>query len=206
MQEKIKVLLVDDETSARRRLKQFLSDEADVNIIGECQNGLEACLEIKRLKPDLVFLDVEMPERNGLEVVGAIGIESMPATIFATAYDHYALPAFDANALDYLLKPFDQTRFRKSMAKARAWIRMGNLTEHREQLSAVLAGLDSAKKYPDRFMVRSGESQKLIKTSDILYISAEGNYIRLHTHSETIQMRERMLGMIEQLDPHQATS
>ncbi len=201
LQNKICVLVVDDETSARRRLAQFLSDETDVEIIGECKNGLEASIEIERLAPDLVFLDVEMPERNGLEVVEHIGVERMPATIFATAYDHYALPAFDANAIDYLLKPFDQTRFIKSMTKARNWIRMGNLAEYRTQLSAVLTNLGNTKKYPDRMLVRAGESQQLIKTSDILYIAAEGNYIRLHTLSGSYQMRERMLGIIDQLNP-----
>ena len=201
MNRQIRVLLVDDETSARRRLLQFLTLEDDLSVVGECKNGLEACTEIHRLTPDLVFLDVEMPERNGFEVIRHIGVESMPVTIFATAYDHYALSAFETNAIDYLLKPFDQERFNKAMTKARNWLRVETLDEYQTKLSVVLAGLDSAKKYPERIIVRSGESQKLIKTSDILYISAEGNYIRLHTLSETIQMRERMLGMIEQLNP-----
>ena len=201
MDRKIRVLLVDDETSARRRLLQFLSLEPDVLVIGECKNGLEACAKIEQQKPDLVFLDVEMPERNGFEVIRNIGVEYMPATIFATAYDHYALSAFESNAIDYLLKPFDQERFSKAMMKARGWIRVGLLEEYRAKLSAVLEGIDNTKKYPERLMVRSGDTQKLIKTSDILYISAEGNYIRLHTLSETIQIRERMLGIIEQLDP-----
>jgi two-component system LytT family response regulator len=201
MSKPIRVLIADDETSARRRLLQFLSQEPDVDVVAECRNGLEACTEIKRIKPDLVFLDVQMPELDGLQVVGQIGVEQMPATIFVTAYDQYAVPAFDANAMDYLLKPFDGERFGKAMSKARTWVRMGMAAECHNQLAAVRVDLGLDKKFQDRILVPSGESQLLIKVADILYISAEGNYIRLHMQGSSHLLRERMVGITQRLDP-----
>ncbi len=195
----IRVLLVDDETSARKRLMQFLASQADVLVVGESRNGLEACQDIVRLKPDLVFLDVEMPELNGLEVVAQIGVGSMPATIFATAYDHYALGAFNANAMDYLVKPFDQERFGMAMEKARRWLRAGP-AQFQQALGAVLKDLSAGKCRQERILVRSGESQVLVRAADIAYISAEGNYIRLHTTGGEHLMRERMAGILERLD------
>jgi two-component system, LytTR family, response regulator len=195
----IRVLVADDETSARRRLAQFLEGEADVTLAGEACNGLQACEQIARLQPDLVFLDVEMPELSGLDVVKKIGVANMPATIFATAYDHYALGAFDANAMDYLLKPFDAARFGAAMAKARRWLQSGP-AQFRQQLGAVVEQLGAPKDAPARILVRSGEAQVLVKASDILYISAEGNYIRLHTANGEHLMRERMAGILERLD------
>ncbi len=175
----IRALVTDDETSARRRLGQFLAAHADVVVVGEARNGLEACAAIADLKPDLLFLDVEMPEMSGLDVAARIG-SAMPATIFATAYEHYALDAFNAHAIDYLVKPFDQARFEAAMAKAKRWL--------------------GARQGPGRLLVKSGESQVLIKTADIMYVSAEGNYVRLHTVQGEHLMRERMSGLLERLD------
>jgi two-component system, LytTR family, response regulator len=198
----MRVLVVDDETSARKRLIQFLAAHPDAALAGEARNGQEACEQIARLQPDLVFLDVEMPELNGLEVVDRIGTENMPATIFATAYDHYALSAFDANAMDYLLKPFDQARFDAAMVKARRWLQAGP-GQFRQHLGSAMAALIPAKTAQDRLLVRSGESQLLVKAADILYISAEGNYVRLHTAAGEHLMRERMAGILERLDAAQ---
>lgn len=197
----IRVLLADDESSARRRLLQFLSAEPGVDVVAQCSNGREACEAIAALAPDLVFLDVEMPELSGLEVVAHIGAARMPATIFATAYEHYALPAFEANAMDYLLKPFDAERFGRAMAKARHWIGHGELDQCRARLGAMLGQLEAAKKPQDRLCVPSGQSQRMLRAADILYISAEGNYIRLHLAGETHLLRERMVGILARLDP-----
>ncbi|MFL6660263.1 MAG: LytR/AlgR family response regulator transcription factor [Massilia sp.] len=195
----IRVLVADDETSARRRLLQFLTPHADVMIVGESCNGLQACDDIVRLKPDLVFLDVEMPELTGLQVCERIGAANMPATIFATAYDHYALGAFNANAMDYLVKPFDEARFTLALTKARRWLGAEPALFGR-QLGAMLDTLNPSKCPQERILVRSGESQLLLKAADILYISAEGNYVRLHTLAGEHLMRERMAGILERLD------
>ncbi|KFN42804.1 LytR/AlgR family response regulator transcription factor [Arenimonas oryziterrae] len=197
----IRALIVDDEVPARRRLQQFLAEEADVEIVGEASNGLLAVEAIEQLQPDLVFLDVQMPELDGFGVVQAIGTDAMPATVFVTAYDHYALPAFDANAIDYLLKPFDQDRFRRTMRRVRA--RLGREREDalQSQLLNVLDGLSKDRKYPDRLLVRTGESRQLVRLADLHYVTAEGNYVRLHTSTGAHLMRESMRGMEARLDP-----
>lgn len=197
----IRVLIADDETAARRRLQHFLAAETDFSVVGECRDGKETCEKIAQLTPDLLFLDVEMPELTGIEVVEKIGAERMPATIFATAYDHYALAAFEANAIDYLLKPFDDTRFARCVAKARQRIRTGSSADYREQLVAMLAKLDGARAYPDRLLVKVDESQQLIRMADIIHISAERNYVRLHTATGAYAMRETMKHIQERLDP-----
>lgn len=197
----IRVLIADDETAARRRLQHFLAAETDFSVVGECRDGKETCAKITQLKPDLVFLDVEMPELNGIEVVEKIGAERMPATIFATAHDHYALAAFDANAIDYLLKPFDDERFARCVAKLRQRIRTEPAADYRGQLAALLARLDGAKTYSDRLLVKVDESQQLIKTANIVHISAERNFVRLYTTTDAYVMRETMKGIEERLDP-----
>jgi two-component system LytT family response regulator len=194
----IRVLVADDETSARRRLLQFLALEPDVVVVGEARHGLQACEQITRLRPHLVLLDVDMPELNGLEVVARIGPANMPATVFATAHDHFALGAFEANAIDYLVKPFDATRFGLTMAKVRRWLAGGSAVQ--TQLQGMLRELATART-TERILVRSNDAQHLVKSADILYISAEGNYIRLHTTGGEHLMRERMAGILERLDP-----
>ena len=197
----IRVLIADDETASRRRLQHLLAAETDFHAIGECRDGKETCAKIAQLAPDLVFLDVEMPELSGIEVIRQVGPDRMPATIFATAYDHYAMAAFDANAIDYLLKPFDQERFAKSIEKARQRVRTKPEFDYREQLAALLARLDGTKTYPDRLLVKIDESQQLVKTADIVHISADRNYVRLCTSSGAYAMRETMKGIQERLDP-----
>lgn len=199
--DRIRVLIADDETAARRRLLHFLAAEPDFSVVGECSDGKETCAKITQLTPDLVFLDVEMPELSGIEVVEKIGAERMPATIFATAYDHYAVAAFDANAIDYLLKPFDDERFARSLAKARHRIRTEPSADYHEQLGALLARLGGTRTYSDRLLVKVEESQELIKTADIVHISAERNYVRLYTTTDTHVMRETMKAIQERLDP-----
>ncbi len=195
----LRVLVADDETSARKRLIQFLGVHDDVTLIGQACNGLQACEQIAQFKPDLVFLDVEMPELSGLDVVRTVGTGHMPATIFATAYDHYALAAFNANAMDYLLKPFDQVRFDAALGKARRWLQAGP-AQLRQQLDNVMAALEPAPRAQDRILVRSGDVQLLQRAADIMYISAEGNYVRLHTAAGEHLMRERMSGILARLD------
>ncbi|PWF44690.1 LytR/AlgR family response regulator transcription factor [Massilia glaciei] len=197
----IRVLIADDETSARRRLLQFLADETDMVVVAECRDGRATCLAIEQLAPDLVFLDVEMPEYTGLQVLEKIGVGRMPATIFATAFDHYAVAAFDANAIDYLLKPFARPRFARAVAKARARLRSGDLAESHAELAGVLSRLACASNVSERILVRVGESQQLIKTADIMYVTAEKNYVRLHAKEEHYQVRETMVGMLERLEP-----
>ncbi|HMB57467.1 MAG TPA: LytTR family DNA-binding domain-containing protein [Arenimonas sp.] len=202
MKTAIRALIADDEAPARRRLQQLLASETDIEVVGEASDGLETVNAIERLAPDLVFLDVQMPELDGFDVVATIGIARMPATIFVTAHDHYALAAFEANAMDYLLKPFDQERFLKSLRKARSWLRSEKALELQSQLRNVLNEFSREKKFPERMLVRAGDSHQLIRTADLQYVKAEGNYVRLHTiDGQSLQMRESLRGIEERLDP-----
>ncbi len=196
----LRVLVVDDETHARRRLLQFLAEEADVRIVGEAAHGLAAVEAIETLSPDLVLLDVQMPELDGFGVVEAVGLDRMPATLFVTAHDQYALPAFEANALDYLLKPVDPDRFRRSLAKARAWLGRGR-PALQDQLRTVLERLSEERGYPERLLVRTGERRHLVSVGDLQWVEAEGNYVRLHAVGGSFLMRESMKGLEARLDP-----
>ena len=198
---KINTLIVDDEPLARDRVKRFLRDEHDIKIIGECGNGKEAVAAIKEQRPDLVFLDIQMPEKNGFEVVKALDEKHMPAVIFVTAYDQYALQAFDVHALDYLLKPFNRDRLHKAVTHARDQIetrRIGNLDE---RLSSLIKDLRSDRKYLERLVVKSVGRVFFLKVEEIDWIEAAGNYVKLHSGREAHMIRETMNGIEAKLDP-----
>lgn len=194
----LRVLVVDDESSARRRLVDLLAGQRDVQLVGEASHGLQACADIERLAPDLVFLDVEMPERNGLEVVAAIGVECMPAVVFVTAHGHYAVQAFDLNAIDYLLKPFDAERFERALAKGRAAVARGRV----ERAPALREALAQARQpAAERLWIRKGEVREPLRVDELIHVAAEGNYVRLHTAQGNHLMRETLSGLLERLDP-----
>jgi two-component system, LytTR family, response regulator len=152
----IKGLIVDDEFLGRERIRSLLSEHADIKIVGECVNGREAVEAIQNLKPDLVFLDVQMPKIDGFGVVEIIGTENMPAVIFVTAYDEYAIRAFEIKAVDYLLKPFDKERFEKAVARAKREIkRQASPTEIRENLRELLKEVKNEPSYLKRIPVKS---------------------------------------------------
>src|SRR6266516_7315262 len=152
---KIRTLIVDDEAPARARIRQLLKNESDFEVIGECANGRQAVAAVQKQRPDLVFLDVQMPRLGGFEVCAAIAGEAMPLVIFVTAYDHYALQAFEVHAIDYLLKPFDRERFQKSLRHARDQLRRGDSGLSNLHLAALLENLKPAAKQPDRLAFKS---------------------------------------------------
>jgi two-component system, LytTR family, response regulator len=198
---KINTLIVDDEPLARDRVKRFLRDENDIKVIGECGNGKEAIAAIREQRPELVFLDIQMPEKNGFEVVKALDQKSLPAVIFVTAYDQYALQAFDVHALDYLLKPFNRDRLHRAVSHARDQIatkRIGNLDE---RLSSLIADLRSEKKYLERLVVKSVGRVFFLKVDEIDWIEAAGNYVKLHSGRDAHMIRETMNGIEAKLDP-----
>lgn len=195
----MRALLVDDEPLARQRIRQLLKGEADVEIAGEAGNGMEAVRLIEELQPDLVFLDVQMPELDGFGVVDAIGVDRMPATLFVTAYDQHAVRAFEVHALDYLLKPFDRERFRLAIARVREW----RGRRDPQPFESLLAEIRKDQPTPDRFLVRTGERYVLVKAASIQWVEAEDNYVRLHVEGESHLMRQTMSGILERLDPKQ---
>ena len=168
---KLKTLIVDDEPLARERIKRFLRDESDVEVIGECGNGTDAIAAIKSDSPDLVFLDIQMPEKTGFDVVKSLN-DKMPAIVFVTAYDQYALQAFDVHALDYLLKPFTRERIHRAVSRARESIenrRMGNIDE---RLITLIADLKQEKKYLERLVVKTTGRVFFLRTDEIDWIEA----------------------------------
>jgi two-component system LytT family response regulator len=197
----IRTLIIDDEPLARDRIKRLLRDEDGMKIIGECKNGVEAIDTITRVKPGLVFLDIQMPEKNGFEVIKALNASELPTIIFVTAYDQYALQAFDVHALDYLLKPFNRDRIKKAVSRAREQMehrRLGNLDE---RLNSLIADLRGEKKYLDRLVVKSVGRVFFLKSDEIDWIEAAGNYVKLHVGRESHMIRETMNGIEAKLDP-----
>ena len=198
----IKVLVVDDEFLGRERIRSLLSEHADIKIVGECVNGREAVEAIQNLKPDLVFLDVQMPKIDGFEVVEIIGTENMPAVIFVTAYDEYAIRAFEINAVDYLLKPFDKERFEKAVERAKREIKtQESPTEIRENLRELLKEVKTEPQFLKRIPVKSANGTTFVPTEEIDWISASGHYLELHIGNETHLIREKLSVIETKLDP-----
>jgi two-component system, LytTR family, response regulator len=199
----IRTLIVEDEPLMRERLRGLLAEEPDVVIVGECANGPEAVAALDADRPDLVFLDVQMPGLNGFEVIEAVGVERMPATVFVTAYDRYALRAFEVHALDYLLKPFNRERFRQALERARGRLRQARPAEVHELLRALLADVQTAARGPRRLIVKSDNRIVLVKPEDVDWVEAAGNYVRLHVGKDEHLLRATMEGVEAQLPPRQ---
>jgi two-component system LytT family response regulator len=202
----IRVLVVDDEPLARQRLEDLLRS-LPAEIVGTADTGDAAVDAIRRLSPDLVFLDVQMPGRTGIEVVREIGPERMPATIFVTAYDQFALKAFDLAALDYLVKPFDDERFEQSFERARKLIELRDVSRLSAQLVNLLKSTDTGgspaapKPFLERIAVEMRGQVRVVPVSEIDYITASGQYAELHVGEKTHVIRERMSTLEERLDP-----
>jgi two-component system, LytTR family, response regulator len=193
----VRVLIVDDERLARQKLRRFLEEEPGVAVIGECTSGAEAVAAIGRERPDLVFLDVQMPEVDGFEVLRRLGAFPPVQVIFVTAHDRYAVQAFEVQALDYLLKPFGRERFRAALARVRE--RRATLTP--ERLQALLQDRDGREGRPRRLVVRSGARLTLLPVEQIDWIESADNYARLHVGAREHLLRETLAHLEERLDP-----
>ncbi len=199
----MKILVIDDEQPARKKLISFIKESLeDVNIY-EASNGIEAVEKIGNEKYDLIFLDIQMPGMTGFEVIEHVGVENMPAVVFVTAYDQYALDAFEVNAVDYLLKPFDKNRFNKSLDKAYEKLIIKKSTE--SELKNILKVINKTKKIAERFLVSHGSKYFFVQAEDIIYVSAEEKYVSLHTNTCTYLLRETMTKMEEKLNPEKFT-
>ena len=190
---------MDDEPLARERVLSLLTGDPDIEIIGECGTGKEAIHAIKTDSPDLIFLDVQMPEGDGFEVLQSIDLHKMPIVIFVTAYDQYALRAFDVHALDYLLKPFDQSRFEKALVRAKSEVVLRNNTNVNQKLLSLLEHIESNKKHSDRILVKSAGRVFFLKFDEIDWIESAGNYVKLHVGPESHLLRETMNEMEKRL-------
>lgn len=209
----LRVLIVDDEALARQRLEDLLAHERGVEIVGTAENGERAIAAIRDLNPDLVFLDVQMPGKTGFDVVRTIGVQEMPATIFVTAYDQYALKAFDVAAVDYLVKPFDDERFEQALARARRLVALEEVDRLAERLRALLGDKGEPATaaaptptappagYLERIAVEMRGQVKIVPVKQIDYIEASGPYVELHVADKVYLVRERMQALEERLDP-----
>lgn len=202
--DKIRTLIVDDEPIARRGIRANLKIFEDVEIIGECANGREAVAAIEKHKPDLIFLDVQMPLLDGFGVVASLGAEITAAIVFFTAFDEHAIRAFEINALDYLLKPVDPERFQKTLERVRGQIRNAKTSSLGERLAALLetgASTSARAVYLDRIALKETRCIKFVKTDEIDWISSEGNYVKVHANGKSHLLRETMDAMERKLDP-----
>ena len=213
----LRTVIVDDEPLARERIRSLLERHRDVEIAAECADGQAAVSAITRLAPDLVFLDVQMPRMDGFEVLRAILLRDAngaraksgaslgpcpaPTIIFVTAYDQYALRAFDANALDYLLKPFDRERFERALTRARRQIESEKRDHLSSRLEALVRALEPAPRFLNRLVVRNAGRVNFLKAEEIDWIEAAGNYACIHSGAESHLLRETMATLEAKLDP-----
>jgi two-component system LytT family response regulator len=198
---RIRAVIVDDEPLARRRIKRLLAHDLEVEIAGECGNGKDAIDAIRSLNPDLLFLDVQMPEVDGFDVLESIAAAEMPFVIFVTAYDQYALRAFEVSAVDYLVKPFDRPRFEKALQRAKSRLAAERGGELNRQTLALLEELKARSSHIERLVIKAGGRAFFLKTEEIDWIEAEGKYVRLHVGKESYLLREAISSIEAQLDP-----
>lgn len=219
MNRTIRALIVDDESLAREALLVMLGEDPEMEVVAECRNGKEAVTVIREQSPDVVFLDIQMPELDGFQVVEEVGAARMPVTVFVTAYDKHALRAFEAHALDYLLKPFDHDRFDTALQRAKTFVRQQKLGEISESLFALLrdmnlktgkshsetddieSGKATHKGAVDRVAIKSGGRIYFLKTKEIDWVEGAGDYLTLHSGSQTHLIRETMGNFHARLDP-----
>ena len=196
----IRALIVDDEPLARKRIFDLLRDNTEIRVVGECGSGSAALELLEREKPDLMFLDVQMPEVDGFELLEAAEA-SVPAVIFVTAYDKYALRAFDAQAVDYLLKPFNEARFQQALQRAKEKIGKATSGPMNAELLSLLKDVQAGRKPAERLVIKSGGRVLFLKAAEIDYVEAAGNYLNLFVGKETHLIRETMQSLESRLDP-----
>lgn len=196
----VRVLIVDDEPPARRRIRRLLADEPALEVVGECGDGFGAIDAVRSLRPDLMFLDVQMPEVDGFDVLAALQEDELPTVVFVTAYDRYALRAFEARALDYLLKPFDRDRFEAVVRRAREHVMQSQRLAPRiaELLDELRTG---GRQWLERIPIKEGGRVRILPAVQLDYIEAEGSYARLHFGGESHLLRTTLTSLEAKLDP-----
>lgn len=197
----IRTLIIDDVQLARERLKRCLNDHPDVEVVGECDNGEKAVKDIRALSPDLIFLDVQMPALDGFGVLAALKTERMPAVIFVTAYNEYAIQAFEVNALDYLLKPVDCDRLGKAVQRAKAQLSQPAGDDLDSRFRAMLEDLKTGSKFLKRLTIKLTGRTILLPVDEIDWIETYGNYLKVHAGRESHLIRGTMQSLETKLDP-----
>ncbi|HEX3892598.1 MAG TPA: LytTR family DNA-binding domain-containing protein [Terracidiphilus sp.] len=197
----IHVLVADDEEPARQRLVDLLTKDTQIAGVTEAADGEAAVEAIEKKKPNLVFLDVQMPELDGLGVIDAIGAADMPLTVFVTAYDQHAIRAFEANALDYLLKPFSDERFEATMTRVKSRLDERSIGEFGQRILKMVAAAPATERRLDRLVVKSGGTTRFVRAIDIDWIEAAGVYVTLHVGGKELLYRAALNDLADRLDP-----
>lgn len=197
----IRTLIVDDEPLGRQGIRLLLQNEPDVTVIGESANGAEALDFIKREKPSLMFLDVQMPRMDGFALVAALSPEQVPAIIFVTAYDRHAVKAFDVSATDYLLKPLKPARFREALQRARQQLQSRDTNALNQRLQALLEVARPKTAYPSQLSVKNGEQTVFVRINEIDYVEAAANYVVVHVGQQNHVLRETLTNLEARLSP-----
>jgi two-component system, LytTR family, response regulator len=197
----IRALIVDDEPLARLRVRELLAKETDVEIVGEAQDGPTAVSLVRELTPDLLFLDIQMPELDGFGVLEQIAPRPIPALVFVTAYDRFALRAFEAHALDYLLKPYDDQRFAGALQRVREQLRHRDAGELEQRVRDLLLEVRGGASHLERLAAQSGSRSVLIRVDEIDWLEAEGKYVRLHVRDHAYLIRDTLRRLESALDP-----
>lgn len=199
---KLRTLIIDDEPLARERLRTLLESRPEIQLIGECADGREALESIEANAPDLIFLDVQMPEMNAFELLASLDRGRLPLVIFVTAYDQFALRAFDVHAIDYLLKPFDKERFERALERAILHLQSTRPDALALQLSGLLADLGAGVKPPERLALKTGGKVVVLPTADIDWVEAADNYVTVHAAGKTWLHRETLSSLHARLGPN----
>ena len=200
---KILTLIIDDEPLARERIRELLASDQEIRISGECDNGLDSVSLINEINPDLIFLDIQMPKLNGFEVLEKLEKNKIPEIIFVTAYDEFALKAFEVCAIDYLLKPFDKERFYNSLSKAKLHIKNKSTHLLNQNINTLLQKIDKQKssEFIERFVIKNAGSIYFVDAEEVDWFEADGNYIKLHIGKKIELIRDTIKNIDEKLDP-----
>ena len=199
----IRTIIIDDEPLARKGLRKLLAQEDDIKIVAECEDGVVALETITDLKPDLIFLDIQMPELSGFDVIRELQNDPLPLVVFATAFDEFALKAFQVHAVDYLLKPINEAHFSKALQRVRQLLGSTDNSTYRAQLEALVNHARQQREYVERFLVRKQGKLIVVPVNDVQVFEAQGDYVNLSTPSGNFLHRETLSGLQQQLDPSQ---
>jgi two-component system LytT family response regulator len=201
--DRITACIVDDEPLARTRIKTLLEDDAEIEVVAVCANGIEAVDSIKKLQPELLFLDIQMPKVDGFDVLQQLNASQIPVIIFVTAYDEFAVKAFEVHAIDYLLKPFDKRRFDLALERAKKSIKSDKSETMSNNIESLIDTMDRSSSYVSRVIVKQSGRVLFIDVKDIDWIEAAGNYVEIHSRDKSYLIRETMNNMDQKLDPDQ---
>ena len=196
---KVRALIVDDERPARRKVRRFLAEDPDIEGVGEAESGDQAIRATRAHRPDLLFLDVQMPGINGFGVVDALSPDLLPEVVFVTAHDQYALQAFEVGALDYLLKPFDLERFQQAVERAKASIRSGEAADLQDMVLELIARVERHAAGVEHLLIKTRDRAVLVPTREITWIQAAANYVELHAAERVYLLRDSLEGFLRQL-------